>query len=68
MKTAEELFEEYSFKAGVYPYRIMYMKEFRETLKHHDKELTAKIKELKEEETNFHAIEVLDKIIKMVDE
>jgi len=32
----------------------------------HDKELTTKIKELKEEETNFHAIEVLDKIIKMV--
>ena len=32
------------------------------------KELTAKIKEMKEEATNFQVIGVLDKIIKMIEE
>ena len=41
--------------------------KLKQKLTEHDKELTAKIKELKEEETNFHAIEVLDKIIKMIE-
>ena len=73
MKTAEELYNEYSdeFYNGNYTEKQMPFWAFAlalgEDREQHDKELTAKIKELKEEETNFHAIEVLDKIIKMIE-
>jgi len=73
MKTAiqrtNEFFSLFSNRVGMNQKLSSKLKEWLESeFTEHDKELTAKIKELREEATNFQVIGVLDKIIKMIGE
>ena len=75
MKTAEETIEWLKFFYEVLGSGALNNREgisnalyYIEKYIEHDKELITKIKELREEATNFHVIGVLDKIIKMIEE